>query len=55
MGVDVAADPVLAIRRALDTVRDPELDESIVSLDFVASVTVDGATATVELRLPTYF
>jgi metal-sulfur cluster biosynthetic enzyme len=55
MRVDVAADPALAVRQALDTVRDPELDESIVSLDFVASVTVDGGTVTVELRLPTYF
>jgi metal-sulfur cluster biosynthetic enzyme len=55
MAVDVAADPVLAVRRALDTVRDPELDESIVRLDFVASVQVDGERVTVELRLPTYF
>jgi metal-sulfur cluster biosynthetic enzyme len=55
MALDVAADPALAVRRALDTVRDPELDESIVSLDFVASVQVDGERVIVELRLPTYF
>lgn len=55
MAVGVASDPVLAVRRALDTVRDPELDESIVRLDFVASVQVDGGRVTVELRLPTYF
>jgi metal-sulfur cluster biosynthetic enzyme len=41
---------------ALDTVRDPELDESVLSLDFVASCTVtpDGAVE-VHLRLPTFF
>jgi len=41
---------------ALDTVRDPELDEPITSLGFVASCTVspDG-DAQVRLRLPTYF
>ena len=41
---------------ALRTVRDPELDADIVTLDFVgtATVTPDG-TATVRLRLPTYF
>ncbi len=48
------------VRAALDTVRDPELDESIVSLDFVASCTVsdsgpDAGVADVHLRLPTYF
>jgi len=41
---------------ALATVRDPELDEPVTSLGFVASCTVacDGR-ATVRLRLPTYF
>ena len=41
---------------ALRTVRDPELDADVVSLDFVAecSVTGDGI-AHVRLRLPTYF
>jgi len=49
--VDVAE--VLA---ALEEVRDPELDESVTSLGFVASSTVstDGF-ARVRLRLPTYF
>ena len=52
------ADQVYA---ALDTVRDPELDESIVSLKFVSSVAVSAedrsgnAVAEVHLRLPTYF
>jgi metal-sulfur cluster biosynthetic enzyme len=44
------------VLEALDSVRDPELDEPITSLGFVASctVTVDG-DAQVRLRLPTYF
>jgi metal-sulfur cluster biosynthetic enzyme len=41
---------------ALDTVRDPELDTSIVELGFVRACSVDDAgTARVRLRLPTYF
>ena len=41
---------------ALDTVRDPELDEPITSLGFVASCRVSAAgDAQVRLRLPTYF
>ena len=41
---------------ALATVRDPELDEPITSLGFVASCTVSGdGDAQVRLRLPTYF
>lgn len=41
---------------ALDTVRDPELDEPVTALGFVASAAVscDGV-ANVHLRLPTYF
>ena len=41
---------------ALDTVRDPELDEPVTSLGFVTScaVSADGV-ADVRLRLPTYF
>jgi metal-sulfur cluster biosynthetic enzyme len=42
--------------QALETVRDPELDEPITSLGFVASCTVsDDGDAHVRLRLPTYF
>lgn len=48
----------LALRAlaALETVRDPELDTSIVELQFVSSCTVgaDGV-AEVRLRLPTFF
>jgi metal-sulfur cluster biosynthetic enzyme len=41
---------------ALETVRDPELDEPITSLGFVTSCTVSaGGDAQVRLRLPTYF
>jgi metal-sulfur cluster biosynthetic enzyme len=45
-----------AVETALATVRDPELDEPITTLGFVASCTVspDGQ-AQVRLRLPTYF
>ncbi|MEJ2863180.1 iron-sulfur cluster assembly protein [Actinomycetospora flava] len=41
---------------ALRTVRDPELDNDVVSLDFVAECSVtEDAIAHVRLRLPTYF
>ena len=44
-----------AVRRALDTVIDPELDEPVTDLGFVRSVEVDGSDVTVHLRLPTSF
>jgi metal-sulfur cluster biosynthetic enzyme len=52
-GGDNGAMPLLA---ALESVRDPELDEPITSLGFVAACTLaaDG-TAEIRLRLPTYF
>jgi metal-sulfur cluster biosynthetic enzyme len=41
---------------ALSTVRDPELDEPVTALGFVASCEVSpGGDAEVHLRLPTYF
>ena len=43
------------VRRALDSVLDPELDEPITDLGFVRSVVVDGDQVTVQLRLPTSF
>ncbi len=43
------------VRRALDTVLDPELDEPVTDLGFVRSVEVDGADVVVHLRLPTSF
>jgi metal-sulfur cluster biosynthetic enzyme len=45
-----------AVLAALDSVRDPELDTSIVELGFVSACRVDeDGTARVRLRLPTYF
>ncbi|WP_370591375.1 iron-sulfur cluster assembly protein [Saccharopolyspora montiporae] len=41
--------------RALGTVLDPELDQPVTELEFVAEVRVDGADVDVDLRLPTYF
>ncbi|WP_243790076.1 iron-sulfur cluster assembly protein [Saccharopolyspora gloriosae] len=41
--------------RALDTVLDPELDQPVTELDFVAGLEVDGDDVHVDLRLPTYF
>ena len=43
------------ILAALAGVRDPELDEPITVLGFVASAVVRDGTAEVHLRLPTYF
>jgi metal-sulfur cluster biosynthetic enzyme len=48
--------PESDLLRALETVRDPELDEPITSLGFVASCTVSAdGDARIRLRLPTYF
>jgi metal-sulfur cluster biosynthetic enzyme len=45
-----------AVYAALGTVRDPELDEPLTTLGFVASCTVSPqGQAQVRLRLPTYF
>ena len=42
--------------QALGTVLDPEIDEPITDLDFVASCTVSNdGVASVHLRLPTFF
>jgi metal-sulfur cluster biosynthetic enzyme len=47
---------VAGVWEALRTVRDPELDTDVVSLDFVGSCSVsDDGVAHVSLRLPTYF
>src|SRR5690242_8660480 len=50
---DVAA--IDQIRAALRNVLDPELDESIVELGFVADVAVADDTATIAFRLPTFW
>jgi metal-sulfur cluster biosynthetic enzyme len=44
-----------AVMAALAGVRDPELDESVTELGFVAGVIVAGDRVEVALRLPTYF
>jgi metal-sulfur cluster biosynthetic enzyme len=52
----VRADQRARILAALEVVRDPELDEPITSLGFVASCTVSAdGDVQVRLRLPTYF
>ena len=51
----LGSDLLDAVTAALSTVRDPELDESIVDLGFVTETTVDAGHAQVRLRLPTYF
>ncbi len=43
------------VRRALDVVIDPELDEPITDLGFVRSIEVSEAEVRVHLRLPTSF
>jgi metal-sulfur cluster biosynthetic enzyme len=44
-----------AVRAALGEVLDPELDRSVVSLEFVRAIEVDGPDVRVELRLPTFW
>ncbi|WP_079101817.1 iron-sulfur cluster assembly protein [Carbonactinospora thermoautotrophica] len=44
-----------AVRAALATVRDPELDEPVTDLGFVAEIRVEGGEVSIRLRLPTYF
>lgn len=54
--VRVASVLAASVLAALEAVRDPELDEPITSLGFVASCTVSAARdVQVRLRLPTYF
>jgi metal-sulfur cluster biosynthetic enzyme len=56
MTVSTDTTVVSAALAALTTVRDPELDEPITALGFVASCVVScEGTAVVRLRLPTYF
>jgi metal-sulfur cluster biosynthetic enzyme len=44
-----------AIMTALDTVMDPELDESVAAMGFIESVTVTGREAEIVFRLPTFW
>jgi metal-sulfur cluster biosynthetic enzyme len=44
------------VRAALEAVTDPEIDESVTSLEFISGLEVgDGGQVTVEFRLPTYW
>src|SRR5215475_5149345 len=56
MAATTAAPDVARLLAALGSVRDPELDEPITALGFVAAcaISADG-DAEVQLRLPTYF
>jgi metal-sulfur cluster biosynthetic enzyme len=42
-----------SVTEHLDRVDDPELDESIVKLDYIQDLAIDGSSVTVELVLPT--
>lgn len=55
MAAAAAAAVTAAVTDALRGVRDPELDESIVDLGFVAALEVDRDAVRIRLRLPTYF
>jgi metal-sulfur cluster biosynthetic enzyme len=44
-----------AVMAALDTVLDPELDESVVGMGFIESVAIDGGAVEVVFRLPTFW
>lgn len=55
-GTALAAVTRSEVTAALDTVRDPELDEPVTSLGFVSSCEISGdGVVEVHLRLPTYF
>jgi metal-sulfur cluster biosynthetic enzyme len=44
-----------AVRAALATVTDPELDESVVELGFITGIDVQGDAVDIKFRLPTYW
>ncbi len=48
-------DRIAEIRDALADVTDPELDESVVDLNFISRIAVDGDAASIEFRLPTFW
>jgi metal-sulfur cluster biosynthetic enzyme len=53
--VDARAGLPALVWEALATVRDPELDQPVTELGFVAAAEVAGGSVRVRLRLPTYF
>jgi metal-sulfur cluster biosynthetic enzyme len=47
---------MVAVWSALDAVTDPEIDESVTSLGFIAAIDIaDGDKVAIEFRLPTYW
>ena len=49
-------DQLEQVRAALDTVTDPEIDESVAALEFVSRIEVsDENDVSVEFRLPTFW
>lgn len=55
MGTATGALRADEVREAIAGVRDPELDESLVELGFVAGVDVTEEDVTIRLLVPTYF
>jgi metal-sulfur cluster biosynthetic enzyme len=55
MGTATGALRADEVREAIADVRDPELDESLVKLGFVAGVDVTEEDVTIRLLVPTYF
>src|SRR5271154_379451 len=52
----ICADRKEEVWSALDAVTDPEIDESVVSLDFVTEVKIDSESRVeIDFRLPTYW
>lgn len=55
-GMTARPDRLAQVRAALDTVTDPEIDESVTALEFISSITVsDEDQVSIEFRLPTYW
>ena len=44
-----------AVMAALDTVLDPELDEPVTTMGFIEALTIEGRTAEIVFRLPTFW
>jgi metal-sulfur cluster biosynthetic enzyme len=56
LGITDRPDQLAEVRAALDTVTDPEIDESVTALEFISSLKVsDDNHVSVEFRLPTYW
>jgi metal-sulfur cluster biosynthetic enzyme len=52
----ICDDRIQEVWRALDTVTDPEIDESVTSLEFITDVRIGtDADVRIEFRLPTYW